>query len=87
MSEPFDIDKALKALQYRQALTGKDRILILLIKQLNQAAPADELDSHLAWDANANHKKVRPEKRSKHQPVALNWPRLTTIMALLNFIS
>lgn len=38
MSQPFDFDKALKALQSGQALTGKDGILTPLIKQLTEAA-------------------------------------------------
>ncbi len=33
MSQPFDFDKALKAPQSGQALTGKDGILTPLIKQ------------------------------------------------------
>ncbi|WP_075356681.1 transposase, partial [Yersinia enterocolitica] len=37
MSQPFDFDKALKALQSGQALTGKDGILTPLIKQLTEA--------------------------------------------------
>lgn len=56
MSQPFDFDKALKALQSSQALTGKDGILAPLIKQLTEAALAAELDSHLAADVEANRK-------------------------------
>ncbi|CCV29270.1 transposase [Yersinia enterocolitica (type O:9) str. YE212/02] len=56
MSQPFDFDKALKALQSGQALTGKDGILTPLIKQLTEAALAAELDSHLAQDLEANRK-------------------------------
>ncbi|MCZ8858644.1 plasmid segregation protein ParM [Escherichia albertii] len=56
MSQPFDFDKALKALQSGQALTGKDGILMPLIKQLTEAALAAELDSHLAADVEANSK-------------------------------
>lgn len=37
MSQPFDSDKALKALQAGQALIGKDGILTPLIKQLTEA--------------------------------------------------
>lgn len=40
MSQTFDFDKALKALQSGQALTGKDGILTPLIKQLTEAALA-----------------------------------------------
>lgn len=38
MSQLFDFDKALKALQSGQSLTGKDGILKPLIKQLTEAA-------------------------------------------------
>lgn len=48
MSRPFDFEKALKALQSSQSLTGKDGILTPLIKQLTEAALAAELGSHLA---------------------------------------
>nr|WP_052447829.1 transposase [Serratia symbiotica]CDS58453.1 hypothetical protein SYMBAF_50542 [Serratia symbiotica] len=37
----------------------------LLIKQLSQAALAAELDSHLAWDINANRKKDSSRKTVK----------------------
>jgi hypothetical protein len=37
MSQPFDFDNALKALQDGQALTGKNGILTPLIKQLAEA--------------------------------------------------
>ncbi|WP_050916400.1 hypothetical protein [Yersinia enterocolitica] len=38
MSQPFDFDSALKALQSGQSLTGKDGILMPLIKQLTEVA-------------------------------------------------
>jgi transposase-like protein len=47
MSQPFDFDKAFKALQSGQALTGKDGILMPLIKQLTEAALSAELT--LIW--------------------------------------
>ncbi|WP_420300998.1 IS256 family transposase [Enterobacter sp. BNK-8] len=56
MSQPFDFDKALKALQSGQALTGKDGILTPLIKNLTKAALAAELDAHLPQDVEANRK-------------------------------
>lgn len=56
MSQCFDFDKALKALQSGQALTGKDGVLTLLIKWLTEAALAAELDSHLAQDVEAKRK-------------------------------
>lgn len=65
MSQPFDFDKALKALQDGQALTGKDGILTLLIKQLTEAALAAELDSHLAQDIAANRKNGSSRKTLK----------------------
>lgn len=50
MTQLFDFEKALKALQSGQALTGKDDILTSLIKQLTEAALTATLDSHLAND-------------------------------------
>lgn len=63
--EPFDFDKALKALQSGQALTGKDGILTPLIKQLTEATLSAELDSHLAQDVNANRKNGSGNKTIK----------------------
>ncbi|EEZ5223949.1 IS256 family transposase [Escherichia coli] len=65
MSQPFDFDKALKALQSGQALTGKDGILTPLIKQLTKAALSAELDSHLAQDVEANRKNGSGKKTIK----------------------
>ncbi|WP_455426792.1 IS256 family transposase [Dryocola sp. LX212] len=65
MSQPFDFDKALKALQDGQALTGKDGILTPLIKQLTEAVLAAELDSHLAQDIAANLKNGSSKKTLK----------------------
>ncbi len=57
MSQPFDFDKTLKALQFGQALTGKDGILTPLIKQLTEAA--------LAADIAANRKNGSGKKTIK----------------------
>ena len=65
MSQPFDFDKALKALQSGQALTGKDGILTPLIKQLTETALAAELDSHLAQDVEVNRKNGSGKKTIK----------------------
>lgn len=65
MSQPFDFDKALKALQSGQALTGKDGILTPLIKQLTEVALSAELDSHLAQDVEANRKNGSGKKTIK----------------------
>lgn len=51
MSQPFDFDKALKALQSGQVLTGKDGVLTLLIKRLTEAALSAEFDSYLDSDS------------------------------------
>lgn len=65
MSQPFDFNKVLKALQSGQALTGKDGILTPLIKQLTEAALSAELDSHLAQDVEANRKNGSGKKTIK----------------------
>lgn len=65
MSQTFYFDKALKALQSDTAMTGKDGILTLLIKQLTEAALAAELDSHLAADIAANRKNSSGKKTIK----------------------
>lgn len=65
MSQPFDFDKALKALQDSQALTGKNGILTPSVKQLTEAALAAELDSHLVKDAEASRKMVQVKKPSR----------------------
>lgn len=65
MTHLFDFDKALKALQEGQALTGKDGILTPLIKQLTEAALAAELDSHLINDAEANRRNGSTKKTIK----------------------
>lgn len=65
MSQPFDFDAALKALQSGQKLTGKDGILTPLIKQLTEAALAAELDSHLAQELEANRRNGTTRKTIK----------------------
>lgn len=65
MTQPFDFDNALKALQEGQALTGKDGILTPLIKQLTEAALTAELDSHLANDVEANRRNGATKKTLK----------------------
>ncbi len=65
MTQPFDFEKALKALQDGQALTGKNGILTPLIKLLTEAALAAELDSHLANDLEANRKNGSTKKTIK----------------------
>lgn len=77
MTEKFDFDKALKALQSGQAITGKDGVLTPLIKQLTEAALAAELESHLAQDVVANRKNgsTRKTMKSTAGPFELETPR------------
>jgi putative transposase len=56
MSEQFDFNEALKAVQSGQSMIGKDGVLI---KQLTEAALEAELDSHLADDVLPNGKNGR----------------------------
>ena len=56
MSEQFDFNKALAALQNGQDLTGKDGILTPLVKQLTEAALKAEVESHLGADEAPNRK-------------------------------
>ncbi|KHT34501.1 transposase [Pectobacterium carotovorum subsp. carotovorum] len=72
MSQPFDFDKALEALQPGQALTGKDGILMPLIRQLTETALAAELDSHLAQDLEPNRKNGSGKKTIKAPLLASN---------------
>ena len=77
MSDDFDFDKALKALQSGQAITGKDGVLAPLIKKLTEAALEAELDSHLAQDVVPNRKngKTRKTVKSTAGPFELETPR------------
>jgi len=77
MSDEFDFDKALKALQSGKAITGKDGVLTPLIKKLTEAALEGELDSHLAEDVTPNRKngKTRKTVRSTAGPFELDTPR------------
>jgi len=65
MSEKFDFNKALEALQNGQDLTGKDGILTPLLKQLTEAALKAELESHLVTDENPNRKNGTTKKTIK----------------------
>jgi transposase-like protein len=77
MSDEFDFDKALKALQSGKAVTGKDGVLTPLIKKLTEAALEGELDSHLAEDVVPNRKngKTRKTVKSTAGPFELDTPR------------
>lgn len=65
MTETFNFDEALKALQAGQDLTGKDGVLMPLIKQLTEAAITAELDHHLASCDEPNRKNGKGSKTIK----------------------
>ncbi len=65
MDEKFDFDKALKALQSGQAITGKDGVLAPLVKQLTEAALEGELDTHLANEVAGNRRNGKSRKKMK----------------------
>ncbi len=77
MSQEFDFNKALEALQSGQALTGKDGVLTPLIKQLTEAALGAELEAHLAEETAPNRKNGKSRKTLKTTSgnVQINTPR------------
>ncbi|CAM3051649.1 Mutator family transposase [Vibrio rarus] len=66
MTQPFDFDQALKALQAGKSLTAKDSVLGQLIKQLTEAALTAELDLRLDNDPIPNRKNGKTSKTIKH---------------------
>ena len=46
----FDFDEIIKEFRKGNKLTGKDGLLVLLIKQLTEAALEAEIESHIAND-------------------------------------
>ena len=62
MSESFDFNKALKGLQSGQDLTGKDGVLMPLIKQLTEAAISAELEHHLSNSDEPNRRNGKGSK-------------------------
>ena len=65
MSEKFDFEAALKAIQSGQSITGKDGVLAPLVKQLTEAALEGELDSHLAEEVSGNRRNGKSKKTVK----------------------
>jgi transposase-like protein len=65
MTDKFDFNEALKAIQSGQAISGKDGVLAPLLKQLTEAALEAELDSHLADDVVPNRKNGKSAKTIK----------------------
>ncbi|NIB44919.1 IS256 family transposase [Pseudomaricurvus alkylphenolicus] len=77
MSEDFDFDKALKAIQSGQAITGKDGVLAPLIKQLTEAALNAELEAHLEAETEPNRKNGKSAKtlRTTAGNIRIDTPR------------
>jgi len=77
MTDKFDFDEALKAIQSGQAISGKDGVLAPLIKQLTEAALSAELNSHLAEDVVPNRKNGKSSKTLKTSggKIELDTPR------------
>ena len=65
MTEKFDFEKALEALQAGKPITGKDSVLSPLIKQLTEAALEAEIDTHLAQEIDPNRKNGKSRKTMK----------------------
>ena len=65
MTKDFDLEKAIKALQSGQDLTGKDGFLTPLIKQITEAALKAELEQHLEDDDHPNRKNGSSKKTVK----------------------
>ena len=65
MTEKFNFNEALKAIQSGQAISGKDGVLAPLLKQLTEAALEAELESHLANDVLPNRKNGKSRKTLK----------------------
>jgi putative transposase len=78
MSNSFNFDEALKDLQVGKDLTGKDGILMPLIKQLTEAAITAELDHHLANNDEARRYTV---------PIGQNGIRKTKSQNLTGYVS
>jgi len=65
MSEKFNFEEALKAIQSGQDITGKDGVLASLIKQLTEAALEGEMDSHIAKEVKKNRRNGKSKKTIK----------------------
>ena len=65
MSQTFDFEKALNELRAGKDLTGKDGVLMPLIKQLTEAAITAELEHHIATSDEPNRKNGKASKTIK----------------------
>jgi transposase-like protein len=77
MKELFDFNKALKAIQSGQAISGKNGVLAPLIKQLTEVALEAELESHIASDIAPNRRngKSRKTLETSEGRIDLDTPR------------
>jgi putative transposase len=73
----FDFQKALKAIQDGQPLTGKQGVLTPLVKKLTEAALEGEIESHLGQEIAANRRNGKSKKtiKSLNGNFELNTPR------------
>ncbi|MEY4475151.1 MAG: hypothetical protein RL248_918 [Pseudomonadota bacterium] len=74
MTQPFDFEKVLNALQSVQLLIGKNRILTLLIKILIEVTLTAELDLYLANDIEANRSGQKNHQNPDRQLSTGNTP-------------
>ena len=65
MTEKFNFNEALRAIQSGQAISGKDGVLAPLLKQLTEAALEAELESHLDDDVLPNRKNGKSSQTLK----------------------
>lgn len=65
MSDKFNFDEALAALQSGQSLSGKGGVLAPLVKRLTEAALQGELEAHLDSDTEPNRKNGKSAKTLK----------------------
>jgi len=65
MTQSFDFEKALKDLRAGKDLTGKDGVLMPLIKQLTEAVITGELEHHIATSNEPNRKNGKGSKMIK----------------------
>lgn len=77
MTEKFNFEDALKAIQSGQPISGKDGVLAPLVKELTEAALEAELESHLADDVFPNRKNGKSKKMLKTSAgnIELDTPR------------
>ena len=75
MTNKFDFNEALKAIQSGKSIEGKDGVLAPLIKQLTEAALEGELESHIADDVLPNRKNGRSSKTLKTSAGRIESPR------------